>query len=160
MGTSRSGTGVTPRSWTSQTTRSSASFQLLFFLPDVEWPSGRQERAENNVEGGTSPEERNGQVELMFSAVFSPVPHSFHIYVRRLLPCCPLSPTHLLISHLCSEQYISAAQTAHARKLHERIRREFPELRVYRFWDRPVGPHPVPMFEVCPPSMALEADEN
>ncbi|PBK72401.1 hypothetical protein ARMSODRAFT_954093 [Armillaria solidipes] len=36
----------------------------------------------------------------------------------------------------------------YARKLHERIRREFPEMRIYRFWDRPVGPHPVPMFEV------------
>ncbi|POY74382.1 hypothetical protein BMF94_2576 [Rhodotorula taiwanensis] len=44
--------------------------------------------------------------------------------------------------------YASSAQTDHARKLHERIRREFPELRVYRFWDKPVGPHPVPMFEV------------
>ncbi|GAA5862927.1 hypothetical protein JCM3774_006689 [Rhodotorula dairenensis] len=44
--------------------------------------------------------------------------------------------------------YASAAQTDHARKLHERIRREFPEMRVYRFWEKPVGPHPVPMFEV------------
>ncbi|GAA5871590.1 hypothetical protein JCM8547_007091 [Rhodosporidiobolus lusitaniae] len=44
--------------------------------------------------------------------------------------------------------YASTAQTAHARAMHERIRREFPELRVYKFWDRPVGPHPVPMFEV------------
>ncbi|CAK7211988.1 hypothetical protein SBRCBS47491_001310 [Sporothrix bragantina] len=39
-------------------------------------------------------------------------------------------------------------QTAYARALHERIRREFPELRIYRFWDRPIGPHPVAMFEV------------
>lgn len=23
-----------------------------------------------------------------------------------------------------------------------------PELRIYRFWDKPVGPHPVAMFEV------------
>lgn len=23
-----------------------------------------------------------------------------------------------------------------------------PELRVYKFWDRPIGPHPVAMFEV------------
>jgi len=23
-----------------------------------------------------------------------------------------------------------------------------PELRIYRFWDRPIGPHPVAMFEV------------
>ncbi|KAK2600113.1 hypothetical protein QQS21_005128 [Conoideocrella luteorostrata] len=42
----------------------------------------------------------------------------------------------------------SAEQTKYARELWERIRREFPELRVYRFWDRPVGPHPVAMFEV------------
>ncbi|KAL7622221.1 hypothetical protein AAE478_007724 [Parahypoxylon ruwenzoriense] len=39
-------------------------------------------------------------------------------------------------------------QTKYARELWERIRREFPELRIYRFWDRPVGPHPVAMFEV------------
>ncbi|GAA5969968.1 hypothetical protein JCM11641_000213 [Rhodosporidiobolus odoratus] len=44
--------------------------------------------------------------------------------------------------------YASTAQREHGRKLHERIRREFPELRVYRFWEQPVGPHPVPMFEV------------
>ncbi|KAH9479389.1 putative 21.2 kDa protein [Psilocybe cubensis] len=40
------------------------------------------------------------------------------------------------------------AETQYARELHERIRREFPELRIYRFWDRPVGPHPTAMFEV------------
>ncbi|OLN95976.1 putative 21.2 kDa protein [Colletotrichum chlorophyti] len=39
-------------------------------------------------------------------------------------------------------------QVKHARDLWERIRREFPELRIYKFWDRPVGPHPVAMFEV------------
>ncbi|KAI1436462.1 DOPA-like domain-containing protein [Xylaria sp. CBS 124048] len=39
-------------------------------------------------------------------------------------------------------------QVKFARALHERIRREFPELRIYKFWDRPVGPHPVAMFEV------------
>ncbi|OTB00250.1 hypothetical protein M426DRAFT_238360 [Hypoxylon sp. CI-4A] len=39
-------------------------------------------------------------------------------------------------------------QTQYAKELWERIRREFPELRIYRFWDRPVGPHPVAMFEV------------
>ncbi|KAL4997682.1 hypothetical protein BDV10DRAFT_195023 [Aspergillus recurvatus] len=36
----------------------------------------------------------------------------------------------------------------YARALWERIRREFPELRIYTFWDKPVGPHPVAMFEV------------
>ncbi|KAK4200812.1 DOPA-like domain-containing protein [Triangularia verruculosa] len=36
----------------------------------------------------------------------------------------------------------------YARELWERIRHEFPELRIYTFWDRPVGPHPMAMFEV------------
>ncbi|MCJ1393859.1 hypothetical protein MMC18_006735 [Xylographa bjoerkii] len=39
-------------------------------------------------------------------------------------------------------------QSTHARALWERIRREFPELRIYRFFDKPIGPHPVAMFEV------------
>ncbi|KAJ5816363.1 Dopa 4-5-dioxygenase [Penicillium robsamsonii] len=39
-------------------------------------------------------------------------------------------------------------QAAYAKALHERIRREFPELRIYTFFDRPIGPHPVAMFEV------------
>jgi len=42
----------------------------------------------------------------------------------------------------------SPAETKYASELHERIRREFPELRIYKFWDKPVGPHPVAMFEV------------
>ena len=39
-------------------------------------------------------------------------------------------------------------ETKFATELHERIRREFPELRTYRLWDVPIGPHPVAMFEV------------
>jgi aromatic ring-cleaving dioxygenase len=39
-------------------------------------------------------------------------------------------------------------ETAFARALWERTRREFPELRIYKFWDRPVGPHLIAMFEV------------
>jgi len=35
-----------------------------------------------------------------------------------------------------------------ATELHERVRREFPELRTYSVFDRPVGPHPIGMFEV------------
>jgi hypothetical protein len=53
-----------------------------------------------------------------------------------------------------------------ANRLWERIRREcashpyqimqvpsshtylVPELRIYKVWDRPIGPHPMPMFEV------------
>ncbi|MCJ1259619.1 hypothetical protein MMC24_007458 [Lignoscripta atroalba] len=38
--------------------------------------------------------------------------------------------------------------TKFAYALWERIRREFPELRVYRVWEMPVGPHPIGMFEV------------
>lgn len=40
------------------------------------------------------------------------------------------------------------SQAKFVKELHERVRREFPELRIYRFWDKPVGPHPVAMFEV------------
>ncbi|KAF8892283.1 DOPA-like domain-containing protein [Infundibulicybe gibba] len=36
----------------------------------------------------------------------------------------------------------------YAAELHKRIRREFPELRIYRLMDKPVGPHPTAMFEV------------
>lgn len=39
-------------------------------------------------------------------------------------------------------------ETKFANELWERIRREFPELRIYRVWDRPIGPHPLAMFEV------------
>ncbi|RTE70864.1 putative 21.2 kDa protein [Fusarium euwallaceae] len=39
-------------------------------------------------------------------------------------------------------------QSKYAHELWQRIRREFPELRIYRFWDRPIGPHPIAMFEV------------
>ncbi|KAF8543994.1 DOPA-like domain-containing protein [Trichophaea hybrida] len=42
----------------------------------------------------------------------------------------------------------SPSQVTFARELHTRIRLEFPELRIYRFWDKPVGPHTMAMFEV------------
>jgi len=35
-----------------------------------------------------------------------------------------------------------------ARELYEKIKKEFPEVRIGRFWDKPVGPHPTAMFEV------------
>jgi DOPA 4,5-dioxygenase len=61
----------------------------------------------------------------------------------------------------CGDQW----QVKYATDLWERIRREcehesamytsgpftiksVPELRIYRVWDRPIGPHPVGMFEV------------
>ncbi|KAF7509293.1 hypothetical protein GJ744_008187 [Endocarpon pusillum] len=42
----------------------------------------------------------------------------------------------------------NAIQTAFARALWERVRREFPELRIYQLFDQPIGPHPIAMFEV------------
>ena len=39
-------------------------------------------------------------------------------------------------------------QMEYANALWKRIRYEFPELRIYKFWDKPIGPHPVAMFEV------------
>ncbi|KAI0057469.1 hypothetical protein BV25DRAFT_1892722 [Artomyces pyxidatus] len=40
------------------------------------------------------------------------------------------------------------SELKYARELHERVRREFPELRIYKVFDRAVGPHPTGMFEV------------
>ncbi|KAG5353545.1 hypothetical protein C0989_005517 [Termitomyces sp. Mn162] len=31
------------------------------------------------------------------------------------------------------------SEMKYARELHERIRREFPELRIYKFWEKPIG---------------------
>ncbi|KAJ6255835.1 hypothetical protein Dda_9445 [Drechslerella dactyloides] len=39
-------------------------------------------------------------------------------------------------------------QKEFARSLWERIRLEFPELMVHRFWEKPIGPHLTAMFEV------------
>jgi DOPA 4,5-dioxygenase len=39
-------------------------------------------------------------------------------------------------------------QVETARELREQILQLFPEVVVYKLWDRPIGPHPVGMFEV------------
>ncbi|THX73831.1 hypothetical protein D6D04_08287 [Aureobasidium pullulans] len=49
--------------------------------------------------------------------------------------------------HVYFQQNIDTEVTF-ATELWERIRREFPELRIYRIWDKPIGPHPIAMFEV------------
>ncbi|KAI5194605.1 hypothetical protein E4T42_08943 [Aureobasidium subglaciale] len=49
--------------------------------------------------------------------------------------------------HIYFQQNIDT-EVKFATELWERIRREFPELRVYRIWDKPIGPHPIAMFEV------------
>ena len=56
-------------------------------------------------------------------------------------------PTRLIPGSLITFQE-NKAQTRFAHELWTRIRHEFPELRIYRVWDRPVGPHPIAMFEV------------
>jgi len=33
------------------------------------------------------------------------------------------------------------AQAQYAKELHERVRREFPELRIYKLWDKAIGAH-------------------
>lgn len=43
---------------------------------------------------------------------------------------------------------IDPDQLKFATELWERVRREFPELRIYQVWDKPIGPHPMGMFEV------------
>ncbi|KAF2799914.1 hypothetical protein K505DRAFT_264892 [Melanomma pulvis-pyrius CBS 109.77] len=41
-----------------------------------------------------------------------------------------------------------ADEVKYATELWERIRREFPELRIYKVWEKPIGPHITGMFEV------------
>lgn len=57
-------------------------------------------------------------------------------------------PTYTCLSASDIHIYYTQSQMDYARQLYDRIRREFPELRIYRFWDKPVGPHPFAMFEV------------
>nr|POE48137.1 putative 21.2 kda protein [Quercus suber] len=40
-------------------------------------------------------------------------------------------------------QHTDEYENKFAKELHERVRREFPELRIYQLWERPLGPHPV-----------------
>ncbi|KAG2749449.1 hypothetical protein P692DRAFT_20778256, partial [Suillus brevipes Sb2] len=40
------------------------------------------------------------------------------------------------------------AQAQYAKELYERIRREFPELPIFKFYSKPAGPHPTAVFEV------------
>jgi len=44
--------------------------------------------------------------------------------------------------------HTSPEDTEYAKQLHARFAREFPELPVYRLWDRPIGPHPTAMFQL------------
>ena len=49
---------------------------------------------------------------------------------------------------MLSIQQNNPEQLQFATELWQRIRREFPELRIYKIWDKPVGPHTIAMFEV------------
>lgn len=45
-------------------------------------------------------------------------------------------------------KHTDESETNFVKVLYERIKKEFPELRIYRLWDKPVGPHPTAMFEI------------
>lgn len=67
-------------------------------------------------------------------------------------PLCPIPPPPFT-NPPPSDVHIYHVQTApdqvqYSKDLWARIRLEFPELRIYRRWDQPIGPHPVGMFEV------------
>lgn len=44
--------------------------------------------------------------------------------------------------------YFTLSELPYAKRLHTRIRHEFPDLRIYPLKENPVGPHPVGMFEI------------
>ncbi|KAJ3014848.1 UNVERIFIED_CONTAM: hypothetical protein HDU68_000102 [Siphonaria sp. JEL0065] len=39
-------------------------------------------------------------------------------------------------------------QSEFAKALYEKVQTEFPTLKIFRLWDKPIGPHTLPMFEV------------
>ena len=68
-------------------------------------------------------------------------------YSYLLLPGIVYSPQNYCVS---SDPLLqkNEFQKTFAHALWTRIRHEFPELRIYRIWDEPLGPHPIAMFEV------------
>ncbi|KAF8723384.1 hypothetical protein AX14_009365 [Amanita brunnescens Koide BX004] len=73
-----------------------------------------------------------------------PAPHLSSCYDTFPAPIRPATDGNGFDFHI----YYTNDDVGYARQLHERIRREFPELRIYQFWDKPVGPHTLPMFEI------------
>ncbi|KAI9209905.1 DOPA-like domain-containing protein [Polychytrium aggregatum] len=59
-------------------------------------------------------------------------------------PVLPRSRSNAWDAHV----YFDANEAELAQKLHDKFRREFPELRIYTIWDRPIGPHSKNMFEL------------
>ena len=59
----------------------------------------------------------------------------------------PSSPAQVAQANIYTVYY-NKDEKEYARRLYERIGREFPELRIYEFWEEAVEPHPIPMFEV------------
>jgi len=105
--------------------------QYTYKSPMADWNGNREPLPTTTNADGKSLTNVPGPISLAYEEFPDPIDSSnnafdFHIYYN---------------AHVESE-------ANHAKDLHERIRREFPELRVYKFWDRPVGPHPVAMFEV------------
>ncbi|KAL1409670.1 hypothetical protein Q8F55_003666 [Vanrija albida] len=114
-------------------------FYPKYAKPSVSYPTDNLEplsyEADPNGSGKTvyNPPRPDGKKSPHYDAVWdgeggklSKPWWDFHIYHL------PLSPQHV----------------EHAHALYAAVRREFPELPTYRFWDKPLGPHPIPMFEV------------
>lgn len=92
-------------------------------------PPLQEERGENRKDVLNPPAKAQSSWYQEFRAPFRPLPtngYDIHVYY----------------------QPGSANQRDWASALREVIRREFPELRTYGLWKQPVGPHPVPFFEV------------
>ena len=60
--------------------------------------------------------------------------------VKASAECSDARGFHVMFRHTDEDE------TRHAHALHERIRREFPELRIYRVFEQPIGPHSTGMF--------------
>ncbi|KAF8239374.1 hypothetical protein L208DRAFT_1353806 [Tricholoma matsutake] len=60
----------------------------------------------------------------------------------------PFDPSHNAFDFHVYYVPSNESELKFAQKLYENVRREFPELRFGRFWDKPVGPHPTAMFEI------------
>ncbi|EGN96769.1 hypothetical protein SERLA73DRAFT_184927 [Serpula lacrymans var. lacrymans S7.3] len=59
----------------------------------------------------------------------------------------PIDPSNGFDFHIYYTQGVPS-ETKYARELHERVRREFPELRIHELLDWPVPPHLTTTFEV------------
>ncbi|KAG8832671.1 hypothetical protein FRC17_000890 [Serendipita sp. 399] len=88
----------------------------------------------------------NADQKSLYNGILDPHRQLSNAYQQHPEPIRPIDKGNSFDFHI---YYLpnNANEKKYAQELHERIRREFPEMRIYKFWDRPVGPHPIPMFE-------------